>query len=136
MKFTEDRSNAAYTIHAYAEGEVTLALPAQERNEENRGRLRLTASFVISAGTLVSDWPPRQLEELEAGHMQQVAELDPEVVLFGAGDRLRFPSPALLEPLIERGIGVEVMDTKAACRTYNILAAEGRRVAAALIISP
>ena len=57
-----------------------------------------------------------------------------EVVLFGSGSRLRFAKPEALRPLIERGIGVETMDTAAACRTYNILVSEGRSVVAALVI--
>ena len=56
------------------------------------------------------------------------------MVIFGSGAKLRFVSPALLRGLIERGIGVETMDTAAACRTYNILAQEGRRVVAALLL--
>ncbi len=58
----------------------------------------------------------------------------PEIVLLGCGARFRFPSPAVLAPLYGAGIGVEVMDTRAACRTYNILLSEGRRVVAALIV--
>ena len=60
--------------------------------------------------------------------------LSPELVIFGSGARLQFVSPALLRCLIERRIGVETMDTAAACRTYNILLAEGRNVAAAILI--
>ena len=66
--------------------------------------------------------------------MRNCVALEPEIVLLGTGDRQHFPHPRLLAPLTERRIGVEVMDTRAACRTFNILVAEGRRVAAALVI--
>jgi uncharacterized protein len=79
-------------------------------------------------------WAPRDLQELTAALFEQVLELRPELVIFGSGARLRFVSPALLRPLIARGIGVETMDTVAACRTYNVLAAEGRSVVAALLL--
>jgi uncharacterized protein len=73
---------------------------------------------------------------LEAAHFEAILEFMPEIVLLGTGGTLRFPHPRLTEALIRAQIGVEVMDTPAACRTYNILASEGRKVAAALLLSP
>ena len=78
-----------------------------------------------------------RLDELTAEHFSELIGGDgppPELVLLGSGTRLRFVAPALLRPLIEQRIGVETMDTPAACRTFNILAGEGRRVVAALLI--
>jgi uncharacterized protein len=75
------------------------------------------------------------VEGLAADHMAAIVELAPEIVLLGTGASLRFPEPALLAPLYKAGIGVEVMDTPAACRTYNILLAEGRKVLAAVIVA-
>jgi uncharacterized protein len=72
-------------------------------------------------------------EALEEKHFAQLATLDAEIVLLGTGPRLRFPHPSLTRPLVESGIGFEVMDTGAACRTYNLLAAEGRKVLAAIL---
>jgi uncharacterized protein len=69
-------------------------------------------------------------------HFEQLSALGTELVLFGSGSRLRFPRPEWLRPLINKGIGLETMDTPAACRTYNILAGEGRQVAVALLIEP
>jgi uncharacterized protein len=80
-----------------------------------------------------SAWPCTRFEDLTASTSSCSA---PELVLFGSGARLRFPQPAWIRPLIEAGIGVETMDTAAACRTYNILAGEGRRVIAALLLLP
>ena len=79
-------------------------------------------------------WPPRSLQELQAKHFEQALALQPELVIFGSGRRLQFVSPALYRSLIERRIGIETMDTAAACRTFNVLAGEGRTVLAALIV--
>jgi uncharacterized protein len=79
-------------------------------------------------------WPVSRFEDLAEEHFAQLLTLKPELVIFGSGTRLRFVKPALLRPLITAGIGVETMDTAAACRTYNVLAGEGRVVAAALLL--
>jgi uncharacterized protein len=84
----------------------------------------------------VGHWPPASTEELAAEHFDALLRWQPELVIFGSGARLRFVAPALLRGLIERRIGVETMDTAAACRTYNVLAAEGRTVLAALLLRP
>ena len=82
----------------------------------------------------VQGWGPLCFEDLTAAHFERVAALKPEVVIFGSGARLRFVPPALLRMLIEQRVGVETMDTAAACRTYNVLASEGRSVVAALLL--
>ena len=82
----------------------------------------------------VLPWPASSFDDLGAAHFERLVELGAEVVIFGSGARLRFPAPALLRPLIERRIGVETMDTAAACRTFNVLVSEGRPVLAALLV--
>jgi uncharacterized protein len=82
----------------------------------------------------VEAWAPARFEALAAEHFAPLAEREIEIVLLGTGNRLRFPRPEVTRPLIEARIGVEVMDVQAACRTYNILMAEGRKVAAALVL--
>ena len=84
----------------------------------------------------VQAWGPAQTGELTAAHFERIALLKPEVVIFGSGQRLCFVAAALMRSLIERRIGVETMDTAAACRTYNVLASEGRSVVAALLLQP
>ncbi len=79
-------------------------------------------------------WGATRFDELGVAHFERIAALAPEVVIFGSGPKLRFPHPSLLRPLIERRIGVETMDTGAACRTYNVLASERRSVVAALLL--
>lgn len=95
---------------------------------------RHSASLVVSGERLVTDWPAASLDALTADHLAAIVELKPEIVLLGSGATFRFPEAALLAPLYKAGIGVEVMDTPAACRTYNILLGEGRNVIAALIV--
>jgi uncharacterized protein len=92
-----------------------------------------TASVLVPWRGDVVAWNAASFEALTAEHFARVAALGPELVVFGSGARLRFPPPALLRPLIDARIGLETMDTAAACRTYNVLLAEGRTVVAALL---
>lgn len=98
---------------------------------------RHSGSLLLSSSQGVQSWSCARFEDLCADHFTEVLGTDdpwPELVIFGSGTRLRFAHPSVLRPLIERRIGVETMDTAAACRTFNILAAEGRRVTAALLV--
>ncbi len=79
-------------------------------------------------------WDAARFEDLTPEHFARLAQVDAEVIIFGSGSRIRFPQAAWLKPLMVRRVGVETMDTAAACRTYNILAQEGRRVAVALLL--
>ena len=82
----------------------------------------------------VIPWGASQLSELQASHFERILALKPEVVIFGSGVRLRFAPQGLMRSLIVQRVGVETMDTPAACRTYNVLAGEGRSVVAALLL--
>lgn len=95
---------------------------------------RVTTSLVVGSRGQRFDWGCARYGDLSAAHFARLAELGPELVLFGSGERLRFPQPAWLQALAEQRIGIETMDTAAACRTYNILAGEGRHVVAALLL--
>jgi uncharacterized protein len=79
-------------------------------------------------------WDCACFEDLTAAHFEKLANLGAELVIFGSGTRIRFPQAAWIRPLIMQQTGVETMDTQAACRTYNILAGEGRRVVVALLM--
>jgi len=92
-----------------------------------------TESVIVPWQGDVAAWNAPSFESLGAEHFARLAAMKPELVIFGSGPRLRFPPPALLRPLIDARIGVETMDTAAACRTYNVLLAEGRSVVAALL---
>jgi uncharacterized protein len=121
MKLQPDRSDAQ-SISGYGPGWVGV-------NGE-----KITASVIISSRGERIAWAADRFEDLDAAHFAQLAAVQAEVVIFGSGARIRFPQAAWLKPLIERRIGVETMDTAAACRTYNILAQEGRDVAVALLL--
>jgi uncharacterized protein len=122
MKLHLNQDDARYQIRGYQPGQVTV------NNEV------LTRSFVVTATDLIRDWPPQSFQELQAAHFELVVWLRPEVVILGSGARQQFPTAVSLRPIVDAGIGVEVMDTGAACRTFNVLVAEGRRVAAALLL--
>ena len=94
----------------------------------------LRSSFVVAPDRVIEDWPVRSIETLDSAAIDAVLALEPELVLLGSGTRQVFPARESLLPLLRRGIGVEVMDNAAAGRTYNLLAGEGRRVAAAFIL--
>ena len=91
-------------------------------------------SLIVLPDQIIENWQAQIFEQLAAEHFECLLPLQPEMVLLGTGATLRFPHPALTKALIAARIGVEVMDTGAACRTYNILTGEGRRVAAALLV--
>ena len=91
-------------------------------------------SVVITSLGEQFDWDCANFSELTSAHFARLADLSVELVVFGSGAHLRFIQPAWVSPLMQRGIGMETMDTFAACRTFNILAGEGRKVAAALVV--
>lgn len=91
-------------------------------------------SAILTADHIVFDWPPLAAEALTPADIEAVLALEPEVILLGTGSRQRFPDPAIARAVQSAGVGFEVMDTPAACRTYNVLVQEGRRVAAAILI--
>ncbi len=94
------------------------------------------ASLIVTPTKIISDWPPQSFNDLDASYFEALVALEPELVVLGTGKHLRFPSPAVTRALIEANVGFEVMDTGAACRTYNILMSEGRKVVAALLMIP
>lgn len=95
---------------------------------------RLTHSVVLSSMGQRLEWHVDSYESLTAAHFDMFADWGAELILFGSGECIRFPHPSWLQALYARRIGVETMDTQAACRTYNFLAAEGRKVIAALLL--
>ncbi len=110
------------------------------RLETNAGGFRITVgensygeSVIITPQTL-DLWGVTAVSEMTVDHFNQTSLLHSEVVLLGTGSSMVFPAASLYRMLLDEGIGVEIMDTPAACRTYNILAGDGRRVAAALIL--
>lgn len=95
---------------------------------------KISSSIVIGSRGERLDWTCDSFAALTPAHFDRLADLGAELILFGSGQRLRFPPPAWLSRLAAHRIGVETMDTAAACRTFNILAGEGRHVVAALLL--
>ena len=95
-----------------------------------------SSSLIISPAHLIVDWRPDNFDDLATQHIAQIIELEPEIIILGTGDQLYFPSPDLIAAIFENHIGFEVMDTGAACRCYNLLLSERRKVAAGLIRIP
>ena len=91
-------------------------------------------SSIIVSGDQLETWAATDMKSLHADAFQCLVQIKPELVIIGTGEKFQFPATAILRPLIDARIGYEVMDTAAACRTYNILLAEGRNVVAALIV--
>ena len=121
MKFQPDTINVQ-SISGYGPGWIGV------------GNEKITTSVVISSSGVRFNWACSRFEDLTPEHFTQLAALNTELVIFGSGDRIRFPQAVWLKSLIDKQTGIETMDTPAACRTYNVLAAEGRRVAVALLL--
>ncbi|MEP6943917.1 MAG: Mth938-like domain-containing protein [Betaproteobacteria bacterium] len=91
-------------------------------------------NILVTAEQIITGWAPAGFGALTPEDFTAIVALAPEVALLGTGSFLRFPHPRLTRALVDARIGLEIMDTAAACRTFNILAAEGRRVAAAVLV--
>lgn len=122
MKFAEADPNEGYFITSYDDNTIQV-------NGKN-----FNSSLIISTTSLNTDWSPCAIEELCTAHFTPIIDLKPELVIIGTGNKLIFPAVAVYAELIKQGVGVEIMDTGAACRTYNILTSEGRHVVAGLIL--
>lgn len=123
MKLQLERSDGLNTFTAYGEGYVSVNGVRHHRN------------LAVLPDRLLPEWTLANFETLSLADFELLAGLDADIVLLGTGKRLRFPRPGLLQPLVNVQRGLEVMDLAAACRTYNILVGEGRRVAAGLLIA-
>ena len=122
MEFSREAATEAHAIIACTDGEVRL----RER--------AYVASLVVTRDTVLESWRPPDPELLSIEHFTELLALKPEVVLLGTGVRQRLPPPALYAAFAARGIGLEVMDNRAACRTFNLLLSEFREVAVALML--
>jgi uncharacterized protein len=122
MKFTLENNPNLNFIRAYSAEELKI------------GEHSIRSSCIVMADKLITHWPPASLDELQANHLEPIFELQPELVLLGTGARQRFPSGEVRAAFAAQKIGLEAMDLGAACRTFNILVQEDRRVAAALFL--
>jgi uncharacterized protein len=122
VKFTLDPPSQANLIRSYSDTELRI------------GEQRVQRSCLVTAGQLITDWPPRTFDELAPAHLETIFALAPELVLLGTGPRQRFASAQVRSEFARRRIGLEVMQLGAACRTFNVLVQEDRRVLAALFL--
>jgi uncharacterized protein len=122
VKLQSDPHSGANTITGYGDGYVEI------------NRTPYSHAVLLSSDGAIQKWGVQFFDELSAADFSQMASLKPELIIIGTGKRQRFPKPEILKTLIAAKIGFEVMDSKAACRTYNILVGEGRQVLLALIV--
>ncbi|WP_267256646.1 Mth938-like domain-containing protein [Coxiella endosymbiont of Ornithodoros maritimus] len=122
MLLTEDSGIGDYHINAYGPDSVTV------------NKVTYTSSLLVSPYRLVLELGPRALDELGSEHIEAILALEPEIVILGTGQNFKWPSKTQLAPFHQRRIGIECMNTGAACRTYRALMSEGRKVVAALLI--
>lgn len=119
---TLDDNSSAFQIRAFKPGTIQI-------NEETYHQ-----SIILSPNQMIDNWQPQHISELKAEHLSVILTLKPAILLIGTGSVLQFPNIEIYGDLINHGIGVEIMDTSAACRTFNALTSENRNVVAALII--
>jgi uncharacterized protein len=122
MKFAHDDVSTSPLVRAYEPGRIQV------------GEISYSRSLIVSQGRVLDDWRPQTADQLGSEDFAPVLALDPEVIVLGTGVNQRFPDPTTYAAVMSRGVGLEIMDTGAACRTYNILMSENRRVVAALIM--
>ncbi len=122
MKFHLTRSGGRNLFTGYGDGYIKVNDQKYERH------------MIVAPDHALVHWDAPSFEDLMPEHFQALLELKPEIVILGTGDRLQFPHPRLTRPLAEAHVGFESMDTRAACRTYNILMDEGRQVVAAIFV--
>ena len=122
MKFTLEATPGVNVIRSYSTDEIRV------------GERIIRSSCIVTADTLIASWPPDSLEQVGLNHLEVIMELRPELVVFGTGARQQFPAAEIRSAFAARGIGTEAMDLGAACRTFNILVSEERRVAGVLFL--
>jgi len=123
MQFAPEDCNSDLMIRACDEGQVTIGAQSYQR------------SLILTPERIIPDWRPQQVTDITEQDFDSILSLQVEIILLGTGTRLCFPSAQLSAHVLATGTGLEVMDTAAACRTYNILLAENRRVVAALLLN-
>jgi len=122
MKFAEDNQDEGYVITAYDSTNIVI-----------NGK-SFTQSLIIAGDQMNDSWGVDSISTLTNEHVDTILSFNPELILIGTGSKLTFPAVEAYAPIISAGIGVDFMDTGAACRTYNILMGEGRGVVAGLIL--
>ncbi len=122
MKFSEELTNATYRITGYGEGWVRV-------NDQ-----QLDKNFLLTPNYLKVEWSATSLKTLTLEQLEELLVLEAEVIIIGSGSKQELPPAVIYKHLVKHGVGFEIMRTDAACRTYNVLLSEARRVAAAFFL--
>ncbi len=122
MKFAQDSQDEGYVVTAYGDDSVSI------------NNKPFSSSLIITRNRLNENWAVESVAFLQTAHIEEILSFEPELVIIGTGEKLVFPPVETYSSIIKLGIGVDFMDTRAACRTYNILMSEGRDVVAGLIL--
>lgn len=122
MQLTHHNAGGHYEIRSVDSGNIRI------------GDQSFTQSLIVTPDRLIPEWPVHTIRDLTPDQLNAILELEPDVVLLGTGDELHFPEQWVFMEFYQRGIGLEAMDTLAACRTYNVLVSEERKVAAGLML--
>lgn len=122
MRLNKDPHHGEFVINSYEVGIIII------------NKACYNHSLIVSSSKIIDNWSPQDITELKSEHITPILSMNPEVVILGTGSKLIFPDQAILAPLYNNNIGVEVMDTQAACRTFNVLMAEDRKAVAALCV--
>lgn len=122
MKLTEDYASSTQIINGYTENGITI-------NEQFYNN-----SLIVSNYQLIDHWPVNHIDQLNNATLEPILQLQPEVIIIGTGKQIKFPHPETYAAVINKGIGIEFMDTGAACRTYNVLLSENRKIAMGVIL--
>ena len=123
MKFTLEGASSANLIRGYSAAGIRI------------GERLIRSSCIVTADALITEWAPQRYAEFSAAHVADILALEPEVVVLGTGESQQFPAAEVRALFAVRGVGLEAMQLGAACRTFNVLLQEERRVAAALFVS-
>ena len=123
MELQLENPSSGYRVRSFAENTIVI------------GGQVYTESLIVTPEQVFPDWPPRQPNQITIDDLEMILAIEPELILVGTGNALRFPDAGILKGVIRAGIGIDFMDSRAVCRTYNILAAEGRHIAAGIIIT-
>lgn len=122
MQLSLDPNKGNYYITAYAAGEITI-------NDK-----RFKNNLIVAPNQIIENWPPQALNNIQISDLTAIRQLQPDIVLLGSGVNTEFPAVEIIGFFHQQHIGVEVMNTRSACRTFNVLISEGRRVVAGLIL--
>ena len=122
MKLTADHADGN-TIRSFRPGEIIV----QDQ--------RIATNVIVSRDQIITDWQPPAISKLSVADFQQILDLQPEIILFGTGSTQHFPNISILTEILQSGVAIEIMETGAACRTFNVLTSEYRKVVAALLVN-